>query len=1284
MAYSSSYGAPPSPYSVGTPPPISPYAAYAASPSPSPTYAASPSPTYAASPSPTYAPSPTSPYPVSPSPTYGAYPVSPSPYPVSPSPTSPYPVSPSPTYGAYPTSPYPVSPSPASYTAGTSFSPHPTSPEVGSSSSSSAPFVYSTSAPAISVPLLRQYQPVSFVGKPLDVRQSRAIVKEQGRKDISNWSELQEYVTKTVSFDYLSYQEMSELKVVTITNGDTKGTGSVNDPIMRSDASQICEYAPCRSASRCPTHPGLIDFGGHLIPSPLLIGEIIDILEFLCNTCSCPYVAIEVLRRMKVATMKNKRVETLKRLSGPATCLSSGTRRVLRGGAVQECESKMKRIYKKKKSMERGEIIYELPGGGKDNDIVLPIEEAFAIVHGLSDENAHLLGYRGGHPRNFFLRAIMVFSPIFRLPTRIGSEVTQHYLTKQYIIIFNASEALKNYKSNNQPIKDLRKKLYDAINGLYKNESHLSPTIGRLLTGKKGLMRFEIMGTRQEHAGRTVAAPGPTLAWGEIGIPRSMTPILQPEDTVTKTNLIPLQEMLDKGQIYKVKLPHDTKFPTLEGEKIPRDEWIETAMLSVPRLYPGMKVRRMMRTGDPLIHGRNPSLTAQSQRCGRARVEDIHTFKHNLYYTPIYGSDFDGDECGILILKSVRAIADALVLMGFDKCIISLYTSKPAIGLVYDAIQGLYHLTDKNTIVDSTFFYDAIVNMEPGRDTISIADRAAMFGIGVFSDKVMMEVRGFVEEGERREEGKGERKGEGKGERRGEGKGERREEGKGERKEEEGKIGEMKVGEKFTIPLPIPRKRKNRVAGFPGRLLFSMLLPEDFFYTKGKVTIVDGIHIQGQITKEHIGVDEARTIIHSLFIKYGPKRTALFIAEATRLATDYITYRGGTVGLQDCRIADERSRREMKAYETTIMEEIEAFGAVKTELESQYIEQHVVKRLSGLPGSLFSAVQRVAAAGGNNIVEASSKLGSGAKGSLGGLITLGYTVGQTYVEGGRAVVNRVSGTVHPAFDPGSKDLASRGFIRESYLTGLSPESILFESMSTRNAMIKMQNSTPEMGDMAHMLAKVTEGMVIAPDGSTITSSKTILSAVYGGDGYEANKLIAVPDVDGEDIHVPIDVESLIISLNADAGWIMESMLVSELPKYPTIPIITSQRRQRPSVKESPPTAREGPPAERELLPFIPRHRVDLVEWEAPGLSRFAKARAIAARMESLDAGDMPLIEVDPTVYMASHDIALGEYDQGVLPVLTQVVHHDGRVDSVPAWRTETVTILNPTKVSITE
>ena len=75
------------------------------------------------------------------------------------------------------------------------------------------------------------------------------------------------------------------------------------------------------------------------------------------------------------------------------------------------------------------------------------------------------------------------------------------------------------------------------------------------------------------------------------------------------------------------------------------------------------------------------------------------TFRVNLVATKPYNADFDGDEMNVHVTVSVEAEAELAEIMAVQHQIIGAQSSRPIMGLVQDALTGVYLMTRKDTFL---------------------------------------------------------------------------------------------------------------------------------------------------------------------------------------------------------------------------------------------------------------------------------------------------------------------------------------------------------------------------------------------------------------------------------------------------------------------------------------------------------------------------------------------------------------------------------------------------------
>ena len=242
-----------------------------------------------------------------------------------------------------------------------------------------------------------------------------------------------------------------------------------------------------------------------------------------------------------------------------------------------------------------------------------------------------------------------------------------------------------------------------------------------------------------------------------------------------------------------------------------------------------------------------------------------------------------------------------------------------------------------------------------------------------------------------------------------------------------------------------------------GRLLISLLLPEDFIYEKKNgahpdepsVKIYQGVFLEGALDKSTLGSAHG-SIIQLLNKEYGPDITANFIDNIQFFGNEWLMVHGFSVGLEDCMITSE-----------------ESVDSIKNKLAECYTKAQAIEETTQNPGikevRITAALSQAKDIGMKIAKEAMRKdnnflvtVTSGAKGDHFNISQITGLLGQQNLEG-----KRVNPTMshckrslpHYPLDPNGLDkereYESRGFIRHSFIHGLNPQEFFFHAMSGR-------------------------------------------------------------------------------------------------------------------------------------------------------------------------------------------------------------------------------------------
>ena len=1023
--------------------------------------------------------------------------------------------------------------------------------------------------------------------------------------------ELPELIIIENSITLFSSERLKQIATCKIDNPSTSGLGSVNDPRMGViESTGMCQE--CRlDNNQCPGHLGYIDLN-ELIYHPFFYREIIQVLNCLCGSCSRLKLTQEEIEERKIHKYSLKdRLDLLEAASLKATCRREPQK--MPGGEVIQCRPSF--IYIAQKIKENYEVHYKKEKSDTSTDI-LSIDRVKKILEAIPDEDAKLLGFTpeaDSRPINMILQVLPVTPPITRYPTPIDGVLRTHPITLQYIKIIGLNNKLR--EASETEAKDIKKDLIKAIQHLFENTKEGSSfsaskqfkSFKDLIQGKDAVIRGLLMGKRGNYIARTVLSPAPNRKFGEIEVPEIFAPYLTRQETVCQLNKRALEELMEERNVVSMtslggapskkpiirrerKVTHIILGPGHPGKVGQRMELLPGKKYS---LLDGDKVERHLQNGDMIVAGRQPTLHKQNLMAYEVVLTSNLTIGLHLSYTTPNNADFDGDEGSFYALMDYDTVAEAHVVMNVKNCILTASENKNIVGLVMDSVTAAHLLTSEKeevqfispverktilrpSMVDIDTFMGCVGLMTEQSQLSTLIERGIRYNLITLPTE--QEIRVASESLE--------------------------------------EIGLPPIPPISEIPTidpasekgpPIPRRkvtildlyRTYGLTKLPGKLLFSALLPEDFYYEEEGVLIIDGILISGAIGKQHVGPYVHRSIIQMIHKQYGVDRTVSFLTDAPWLLNHYLTATGFSVGPLDCQFKStyrfdllkglidaglsksgdirtrwppgpdpkrftpeeldilsneklevffrtnklELPRRQSELPKEELLKtklEIEALGPkLDDPLEEDYREQQIVMRVKDVK-QFGIKIATEAMRGDNSLrVMISGAGGGGAKGSAFNVAQTVGMLGQPFFKGqriGQTITNRMRCLPH--FPIGSEELEARGFCKHSFWEGLTPAEFFFHLYGTREGILDTAMNTQQSGDMHHRIVKGLENIKIHYDGSIRNMVKTIFQVVYGTDGMGAEHLVNVKTESGT-IPFFMDIELEAKKLNAKAGWIQE-------------------------------------------------------------------------------------------------------------------------------------------------
>lgn len=516
----------------------------------------------------------------------------------------------------------------------------------------------------------------------------------------------------------------------------------INDPrfgVM--NKGEIC--STCRgNTNTCPGHLARIDLYLPII-NPPFIRDTVKVLRSVCNTC-CEMI----LTKDQLISSGIDRYSGVDRLSLIEE-MSKNNRCTHRRDDANVLKCKPNPTYDTGKINETMKISVMYPDNAskakskdrKELPTEMPIQKVIEILDCISDETAQLLGFsNGSHPRNYILHSIPVISPCNRPNTIRKGEVKPDPLTIKYTEIAKVnnqikdiSEKIRQANEAGKSIEELEEELEKSIRLLYQKVSSLMEEKGtvqgndkaksdlrKLIKGKEGYMRSNLMGKRVDFCARTVISPDPMIEFGTLRVPESIALTLTTNMMVNSINRDEIIKLWKEGKVVSIIQKEGRNKNKVLAYSDVKDQVI-------PQI--GDRIDRYVQNGDYVLFNRQPSLHKYSFMAYQIVIGKENTIGLHPSSTTPHNADFDGDESSIHVLQDIGSNVEAMTLMSVENCLISSHNFKPNSGLVVDATTGSYILTQDDVWVSESLFFDILQNLKNKTDIRTLEERCKKYNV---------------------------------------------------------------------------------------------------------------------------------------------------------------------------------------------------------------------------------------------------------------------------------------------------------------------------------------------------------------------------------------------------------------------------------------------------------------------------------------------------------------------------------------------------------------------------
>ncbi len=498
-----------------------------------------------------------------------------------------------------------------------------------------------------------------------------------------------------VDFGLLSPQlikKMAVVKIVTPELYDREGfpvDGGLMDLRMGViDPGLRCKTCGSR-VKECVGHFGYISLARPVIHIKY-INRVYDTLRATCRQCGRLLLSEEKIEEHRKALKREREIKGIDAWKKRVKLITTEARQAK---TCPHCKAKQPKI-----TLEKPYTFYE------DERRMTPVEVR-AHLEKIPDGDAELLGFNPATARpEWMVLTVLPIPPVTMRPsiTLPSGERSEDDLTHKLGDIVRINQRLFEHIYAGAPeiiIEDLWDLLQYHVTTYFDNSISGIPTathrtgqplktLAERIKGKDGRIRNNLAGKRTNFSARTVISPDPMIAINEVGVPLEIAMKLTVPERVTEWNIDYLKEFVKRGP---KQYPGANYIIRPDGRRRKITE--ETIEQVLEELQPGYIVERHLMNGDISLFNRQPSLHRNSMMAHRIRILPGRTFRLNPNVCAPYNADFDGDEMNLHIPQTEEAMMEAEVLMSVENQLNSPKHGLSVIGLIQDAISGLYLLT---------------------------------------------------------------------------------------------------------------------------------------------------------------------------------------------------------------------------------------------------------------------------------------------------------------------------------------------------------------------------------------------------------------------------------------------------------------------------------------------------------------------------------------------------------------------------------------------------------------
>ncbi|KAF9651025.1 beta and beta-prime subunits of DNA dependent RNA-polymerase [Thelephora ganbajun] len=691
--------------------------------------------------------------------------------------------------------------------------------------------------------------------------------------------------------------------------------------------------------------------------------------------------------------------------------------------------------------------------------------KVLSLFKRISDEDCELLGLRSqfGRPEQYIWQYISVPPVCIRPSVAQDGASNEDDITVKLTEIVFTNALIKQGIAKGAPVSQFMEQweFLQVSVAMYINSElpGVPPQMGQKpmrgfcqrLKGKQGRFRGNLSGKRVDFSGRTVISPDPNLRIDEVAVPERVAKVLTYPERVTEHNIEVLRSAVRNG----CDAHPGANYVTTGSSGFKKYLKFGNRKAVADNLRIGDTVERHIIDGDIVLFNRQPSLHRLSIMCHQAKIRPWRSFRLNECVCNPYNADFDGDEMNLHVPQTEEARTEALELMNVKHNMVTPRNGEPVVAAIQDFITASWLLSSKDRFFDRrqftqvcSYFADADLHIDIPPPTIW-KPQCLWTGKQIFN--VLMRPN-------------------------------------------------RSSNVMVNVECKCNKEEKPNPANYPRiENLAPDLSPND-----GRLVIVNSEIMCGVMDKATVG-GKKKSIFGVIMRDYGPHQAAAAMNRLAKVCARWLANIGFSLGINDVIpgpiLSEKKESLVQKAYSDCLdLITLAKKGKLENKPgcnQEQTLEAMISSVLSQVRDKVGEICMRELSRHNAPLIMATC----GSKGSVINVSQMVACVGQQIIAGHR-VPDGFQDRSLPHFPKKSREPPSKGFVRNSFYTGLSPTEFLFHAISGREGLVDTAVKTAETGYMQRRLMKALEDLVTHYDSSVRNAVGGMVQFTYGDDGLD--------------------------------------------------------------------------------------------------------------------------------------------------------------------------------------